>query len=371
MFDALFIGISLIYGILFIGLAIVLLRHQPFIPNAKKLPDLTVLIAFRNEAMHLPNLLHDLDQQNYPSDQLKIILINDHSTDKGELIIQQYSSHKHIRLLHLPPNSTGKKAAIAYGVAHAHTELLVTTDADCRLQTDWLLTIGDFYAQHQPALIVAPVAIVGNGLFASMQAVEMMSLMATTAATALAKHAIMNNAANMAFERSAYVQHQHQLQHQHHSGDDIFLLFAIKKESPERIHYLDTPKAIVYTQAQTSFLDFFWQRIRWTSKSSSYTDRDAIGMALLVLVWHLLLATSIMLSINNSDFFLFFTLFLSKSMVDTFILVLFAMRSNQQKLIRFIIPTIIVYPFYILIIGILGNFLPFRWKNRTNKTKAT
>ncbi len=367
MFDALFIGISFIYAILFIAFGIVLLQHQPFVPNAKKLPDLTVLIAFRNEAMHLPNLLQDLDQQNYPSSNITILLINDHSSDAGELIVQHHSSSKHIRLLHLPPSSIGKKAAIAYGVAHAQTELLITTDADCRLQANWLLTMGSFYAQYQPALIVAPVAIVGSGLFASMQAVEMMSLMATTAATAIAKHAIMNNAANMAFERSAYVQHQSKLQHQYHSGDDIFLLFAIKNESPERIRYLDSQKAIVYTQAQTRFSDFFWQRIRWTSKSSSYTDKDTIAVALLILLWHVLLTTSIVLSFNNSDFSLFFVLFLSKSMVDTFILVLFAMRSKQQKQIRFIIPTIIVYPFYILIIGILGNFLPFRWKNRKGR----
>ena len=53
-------------------------------------PLVSVVIAFRNEAKHLPFLLNALSNQDYPADCLEIILVNDHSEDHVEEIIKKY-----------------------------------------------------------------------------------------------------------------------------------------------------------------------------------------------------------------------------------------------------------------------------------------
>ena len=119
-----------------------------FVPKTR----ITVLIPARNEADNIAGCLQAVLDGNYPHSILEIIVLDDFSTDETVEIVQLFSQKfkppgsliSCICLAdHLPPEaifSPNKKKAIEIGVAHAKGEIIVTTDADCIVPKDWLLS---------------------------------------------------------------------------------------------------------------------------------------------------------------------------------------------------------------------------------------
>ena len=64
-----------------------LFKHNELeIKSSETLPNVSVVVAARNEEVHLPNLISDLISQEYPLDKLEVIIVNDRSTDDLSLI---------------------------------------------------------------------------------------------------------------------------------------------------------------------------------------------------------------------------------------------------------------------------------------------
>ncbi|OGX89224.1 hypothetical protein BEN47_07420 [Hymenobacter lapidarius] len=84
-------------------------------------PLFSILIAARNEAENLPQLLLDLGAQILPAAQFEVLLADDHSTDATVALVAQAAQHTHfvLRLISLPPAQTGKKAALLAALAAA------------------------------------------------------------------------------------------------------------------------------------------------------------------------------------------------------------------------------------------------------------
>jgi len=62
-------------------------------------------------------------------------------------------------------NQKGKKGALTHGIFRATGKLIVTTDADCTFDKNWLSTIVSFYESEQKKMIVAPVKFEGPRSF--------------------------------------------------------------------------------------------------------------------------------------------------------------------------------------------------------------
>ena len=94
--------------------------------------QLTIIIPFRNESPRISPLLKSLTQLQFSGD-LEVIFCNDHSTDNGTEIIQEWSEQQSfdIKILNASPSEIGKKAALAMGISHAMHPIILTTDADC------------------------------------------------------------------------------------------------------------------------------------------------------------------------------------------------------------------------------------------------
>ncbi|HEX8530418.1 MAG TPA: glycosyltransferase, partial [Cytophagales bacterium] len=88
-------------------------------------PFFSVVVAARDEAEHLPDLLRSLARQDYPRESFEVIVVDDHSTDDTAGVVSEAAAVVRfpLRLLrladHLPASggeSNYKKKAIAYGV---------------------------------------------------------------------------------------------------------------------------------------------------------------------------------------------------------------------------------------------------------------
>ena len=317
---------------------------------------LTVLIPFRNEEKNLQKIFENLRKQTLKKDFFDVLFINDHSEDASEFVLKDLiKSETNFNLISLQQDKAGKKQALKTGIDEARNNLIVTSDADCYHPNTWLETIYNYYSEHRAKLIVSPVIMNGVGFFGKLQALEFLSLTASTAGAAGLHKAIMCNGANLAFSKSVFNEFEDALNMNEISGDDVFLLHSVKKKYPKDIHYLKSNDAKVTTDSEQSLKYFFRQRIRWTSKSRSYRDFDTITISLIIFVTNLLLViSSIILIFIPEKIILISSLFIGKMIIDSVLLINVANYFKQTKLLFFIPILSVIYPFYIVITAFSG-----------------
>lgn len=177
----------------------------------------------------------------------------------------------------------------------------------------------------------------------------------------------MCNGANLAYEKKAFIEvGGYDANNKYTSGDDIFLMIALKKTAKRNISFIKCRDAIVCTSAQPTMKDFINQRKRWASKSRGYTDAAIVSVALLVFLFNLSLIASAALAIFSKAFLPVFLIgFIIKLVVDFPILFGVTSFMKQKKLLLFYFPLQVVYPFYIILTASFGLFSKFEWKKRS------
>ena len=115
-------------------------------------PKVSVVVACYNGERTLQACLESLQRLNYPD--YEVILVDDGSTDGTPQIARQ---HPNVRCIRHPDNY-GLSAARNSGIAAAQGEIIAFTDADCRVDEDWLyylageLLKGEFAGMGGPNL---------------------------------------------------------------------------------------------------------------------------------------------------------------------------------------------------------------------------
>ena len=94
-------------------------------------PAVSVVVCAHNAAETLDECLTSLGALRYP--KVEIIVVNDGSTDATADIAR---GHPHVRVIDTPPGGLG--SARNTGLTAATGEVVAYTDADCRVDPDWL-----------------------------------------------------------------------------------------------------------------------------------------------------------------------------------------------------------------------------------------
>ena len=327
----------------------------------------SIVVAVKDEAIKIVHLIDLLTKQNYDPGQYEILIINDHSVDETKNVCSaKVSNHKNFILIDLPNNITGKKAAIKYGVLKARGELILTTDADCSMHANWLSTFANFYLDRKDKLIIGPVVLEEQtGLINRFFYFDQLSMAASTAGSALLGKPIMCSGANLAFEKGIYEELWSDMANNIPSGDDMFLLMAIKKRWPKNIGFIKSVEALVTTQSENGINAYLQQRKRWVAKGKYYTDNLIIGIALLVTGLNLLILLSGISSIfQHQIIYIFIPVFAIKFIVDTLLLKSVSKLYYKRGLRFSYILAQLVYPIYIVFIGFYGIFGSYKWKDR-------
>lgn len=359
-----------IYSLLILSFAFGWQKIKPFnIDKSTEPIPISIVIACRNEEKTITQLLTSLIDQNYPKEKAEIIIVDDHSEDETTKIIEEFiEKNNHIKLLKLPEGKKGKKEALNSGIQNANSNVVITTDADCTMHKNWITVFVDYYIHHTCKIISGPVVFNHKNTFQKLQTLEFLSLVGSGAGAIGVNKPIMNNGANLLFEKSLFLESN---QHKSFiSGDDIFLMLHAKRKYNNAVHFLKSKDAIVFTQPVVSLKDFINQRMRWTSKSKAYRDFDMVFTALIVSFVNAMFATLLVFSFFNKTLSVIFLLFFAiKSVIDLSILIPVSRFFNQLKLLWYFIPLQIIYPFYISFTVILGLTGKFQWKNRSFKEK--
>jgi cellulose synthase/poly-beta-1,6-N-acetylglucosamine synthase-like glycosyltransferase len=342
-------------------------RLQVISNGSGKFTKVAVIIPVRNEEDQIPSLLESLRNQDYPPEKREIIFVNDHSGDQTmSILITVSAGLENLRILDLPEEMTGKKAAQQYAAVRTPAELLLFTDADCRPAGTWISSMVRCYENNQSVLISAPVMMESHGAFFSkFQALEFLSLTTSGAGSFGIGCPVMANGANLAVRRDLFLENFDQRKNKLASGDDIFLLLVLKKKYPGRLFFNKSPDSIVRTSGTHDLRTFIHQRLRWTSKARYYKDPFIIVTALVILLVNLWLSAGLIYLFLDHRFIIpwFIFLFL-KSSVDFILLKKGAHFTGQTSLLKYFGLSQLVYFLYISFTGITGHFISFRWKDR-------
>jgi len=321
----------------------------------------SILIPFRNEQENLPALLQSIKQLNYPSTYFEVIFINDHSDDDGEKIISK-AWVENAKILSLPDNETGKKAALKYGAANALYPWLIFTDADCMLDKNHLqLLHAQTHDQSYAAVYGSILLIPNNHVFSLFDAIETLLLQGFTAFGFLIKQPFLANGANWAVKKDVFINHQYQA-NEGPSGDDVFFLNYIKSKEP--ILYL--PNWTVQCFGAKNYNQFINQKIRWSHKWKKYFDKTTVLLGLIFIggqTAYLLLLLSLFFNKNFSILACF--IFVLKISVEWFYAKKCSFYFKQTLNKPYLLMFFIMYPFYTLYIGVASIKSNFNWKGRT------
>ena len=328
--------------------------------NKNNLVKVSVLIAARNEEKNIEKLLESLKKQSFPKELFEVIIVNDHSTDNTDEIINDFiNKNKELDVKLLKAEKTGKKHAISQALHSAINELIIVTDADCVLNDLWIESIVGFYQEEKCKMILAPVLLSpAENLFEKMQVLEHLSLIGSTAGSASIGFPVMCNGANMAYERKAALEvEKFRKDFDIPSGDDMFLLEQfVKCYGHNNVKFLLSKSAVVKTKTCKTIKDFFRQRRRWVSKTKSYTSWKVIVTALIVLFFNLSI-----ISLLVSSFFvpalwsIYILLTLLKFFIDLPLLKNITNFMNQGSLLKWVLPLEIIYPFYVVFTALSGT----------------
>jgi hypothetical protein len=191
-------------------------------------------------------------------------------------------------------------------------------------------------------------------LLEKLQTAEYAAIQELTMRTAKRGHAVMCSGANLIVRREAWLACEPDLHPEIPSGDDMFLLEAMKKRG-YKISVIDEPDYTAVVRPQTTWRAFFRQRMRWAGKAPKYTDPDILRCGALIVAANLLqLLCPLILLIK---FPIEYSLIRRRQMREHKII------NYQLSIINFSIALLLefLYPFYILLSLLGGLFRQKKW----------
>jgi cellulose synthase/poly-beta-1,6-N-acetylglucosamine synthase-like glycosyltransferase len=349
--------------------------------SAEPIPDwdipanpvkVSVIIPARNEEAGIGQCLDSLFNQTYPNAFTEVIVVNDFSTDNTEALVLGHKLKS--KVLNLSDYvsedlNSYKKKAIETGISHSSGELIICTDADCTMGSDWIAVIASAYLREKFQFIAAPVKIIGNRSWLTVfQTLDFISLQGITGAAVYKNLYPMCNGANLAYTRKAYdaVEGFSDITHIA-SGDDMLLMKKIQERFPGKSEYLKDPRAIVYTGPSENIKSFIKQRIRWASKISHYKHPATFLTLAIVYLVNTFLILLFISCFYYGHWRWLLILIAFKTISEYFFVSKVARFFQQQSLMKYF-P--LCQPFHILytvIAGSFGSFGKYEWKNRKVK----
>ena len=360
----LILGTVFLIYILFIGQLIYGFNRMKRFSKKEFTPktSFTIVVPFRNEKENLPNLLHSISLLNYPKELVEVILVDDDSDDEFRIQNLEFRIQmiKNVRKSNSP-----KKDAIETAIQIAKHDWIITTDADCLVQKDWL-TIYDQYIQKNEVEMVASGVcyIPKKGFLSAFQNLDFLSLQGATIGSFGINQPFMCNGANFAYSKSFFKElNGFQGNETIASGDDVFLLQKAVSVAPKKVGFLLAKESIVATNPVATWSDLFQQRVRWASKSTGYSSVYGKLLALVVFGGNLAWIVSFLLwlvgLLDQNIFMLFVAL---KFLID-FILIYKTANFFESKL-QYVLASSLLYPFFSVSVAVYSLFGKYSWKGR-------
>lgn len=241
-------------------------RRQPL----EAFPNVSVILAARNEEANLPAFLDSLLKLTYPREHLEIFLVNDRSSDRtGEFFDALADRFSFIHVIHIdqhPPFLSGKENAIHLALQRATGEFIFLTDADCLLPPNWIQTMLAFFDEDTGVVCGQTYLSSHRGahtIWEGVQALDWAYLLTAAAGATGLNQPTSCIGNNLALRKQVYFQ----VGGFPHIGfsltEDYALVRSVCQRTDWDIHFPIHPETTVTSFPEPTIGDFFRQRKRW------------------------------------------------------------------------------------------------------------
>jgi len=249
--------------------------RRPFLARSDATPFVSVVIAARDEEGCIGGCLADLSQQDYPPHRYEVLIVDDASADStADIVLAHSRQFPQIRLLHVGDRFVGlaaKKRPLSVGIREAGGEIILTTDADCRVPRTWISGIVACYTPEVDGVIGfsqvkqrgAPLGVLGR-----LQAFDFLTLMSAAAGSANLGLPLAASGQNLSYRRCWFdrVGGFRDIGHRA-SGDDVLLVQLLRRGGARQIVFAQDPGTYVTTVRSEALGGLWQQRRRWASNA--------------------------------------------------------------------------------------------------------
>lgn len=353
--------------------------HSLRIYNETEDYTFTVVIAARNEQALLRNCLDCVLQQTISNARYEVVLVDDRSTDRTLAIAHEYAAkYSNLKVVHIEtavPGLSPKKNAVSQGVVASSKEIIVFTDADCIVPSQWLATINQTFTNstglvqgitryaHVPEM---------NQLFWGLQSLDFLSHGIVAAAAIGAGIPLNSNANNFAFRKDVFLEIGGYGGSDGNvvSGDDDLLLQKIWKSKKWTIRYMVSDRGIVSTLPTPTIKGVFEQRKRWGSQTVHY---NALQVAMLsgIFLFYLAIIAAFCIGVFFPTFFYWGLGMIALKIAGEASLMIPGTRIfKQQNLRHYIVPASLIQLPMVVGAVFFGVFGKFNWKDQNFSRKV-
>jgi cellulose synthase/poly-beta-1,6-N-acetylglucosamine synthase-like glycosyltransferase len=349
------------------------LRRLAFKPSTAT-PLVSVIVAARNEAENIGNLLNCLVRQDY--DNLEIIVVNDRSNDQTASIIEQFcADHPKIHLLNVTsflPGMPYKKNALAQGIAASKGTILCFTDADCLPPVRWVsLMVSAFgdgvglaagYSPYSATSLQRPAASPLVSLLHRFIEYEELKGAIWAAGSIGLNKSWLCTGRSLAYRREVYNEvGGFDKIRESVSGDDDLFIQLVRRETSWDMRYVTSPESFVPTVPPATFADFVRQRTRHFSAGKFFPPQ----MKAFFFFFHA--SNLLMLAAFAASFFMDYPRslivpYLCKCIVDAILFTRVAPTFRMTSFASSFIVMEMLYVIYNSCVGPLGFLRKFDWK---------
>lgn len=328
----------------------------------ENLPNISILVAARNEEKNILRNLQSLNELEYPSEKIEIIIIDDRSNDRtGELIdsfIKDKPKFKKIispdEIAHLK----GKANALANAIRISRGDVILVTDADCAVSKTWAKTLASYYTEN--------VAIV-NGFtnqkaetqFEGMQHLDFLYLLTVASGTINFGFPISCIGNNMSFLKKAYYDVGGYESLPFSVTEDSNLLLAINRLKKYKIIYPLEYDGVVESIPCPDLKSLFRQKKRWGIGGLNVPKSSYIIMV----SGYVINLCILLLPFFYSNMALLFVVI--KLLIDFFVLFRTSKTLKNLNKLKYFFAFEIYYLIYVLILPFVVIFSrKVKWKGR-------
>ena len=328
-----------------------------------KYPFVSIIIPSRNESQNIIKCLECLKNQSYPSDKFEIIPVNDASEDGTDKILNQMAENDpHIQPVHVlvsKRKNQGKLNAIDMGIQCAKGNIIITTDADIRMEANWLSHMVKGFDSNTGLIIGMTLDEFTSHPVHVFQALDGAGIRIIAAALAEINKPITCQGSNLAFRKEAYIQvRERVLALATSCGNREWLMQEIDIATDWEIKTQLHPESIAYTRPPDTWRTLINQRSRWASTGKNYS-KLSVRLYLTFIYFSLLafIVGPFVLAVNISGIILGMKLF-----IDLAVALAVVKALNQPRLLYAFPLVFFLQPLMVVIAAFLGTFGLYRWK---------
>ncbi len=268
-------------------------------------PFVSVVIPVKNEKDHIHRILTEVVHQTYSREKYEVIAVDDESTDVTPNVIHSFAEkHENVHLLSTKGSSSplrNKKRPLDMGIRSARGEIVLLTDADCHVSSQWIELMVSCFTPDTGLVIGHAEIDLPDTPMQQIEALDFLLLMGAARGTASLGSPFACTGQNLAYRKEVFEQAGGFSSFADAAGGDDNLLFQNIKQHREwtivsacdRASYVTTPPL-------PNLRQLISQRIRWASDSLYVKQTDMFFFFVIVVTF---LANLLILSLATSLLF--------------------------------------------------------------------